>query len=418
MNIIKLRVDEIIVDPDRFRDATGDMEGLAQSILENGLLEPIIVEKTIGQQYRLLAGLRRLTAHRMNVMEHIFAIEKHNLTARQAKVIELEENIQREQMTVAEKLKAIAQIDELKRQEDPNWTQGQTAVVAGIGGQNRVSDAVQLSKAMQLFPELANAKSVNQMKSWLNTKVKQLGRVAEVKANPISYAAVEEKIWLGDSTELIKQVPDESFHAIITDPPFGVDYDKRTAGSEGSTLNSYKDTEELYTKILGMAPEMYRTLKPNGWVVFFYGMSWHAEVQAAFTQAGFMVDYAPFIWDRSGGRTFTTRPDHFYSRGYDVALIGRKGDAKIAIKNKPNIIRIDPVGSDERQYLVERPVELYEFFIDTLTIPGERVADFFVGSGSCPAAAARKRRDYFGIELNAERRAGALMKITAHTPST
>jgi DNA modification methylase len=167
-----------------------------------------------------------------------------------------------------------------------------------------------------------------------------------------------------------------------------------------------------------MAPEMFRTLKPNGFLVFFYGMSWHNEVHQAFIDAGFAVDYAPVIWDRSDGRTFTTRPDHFFTRGYDVALYARKGDAKIVQQGKPNILRIPPVENSDKEALVERPVELYAELIQRLTIKGERVADFFVGSGSCPAAAASLGRDFFGCELSSERRALALKKIAAYTPES
>lgn len=418
MRLLELKVDEIIIDKDRFREATGDMEGLAQSILVHGLLEPIIVELQ-DDGYHLIAGYRRLTAHKMNVLDMIYAVDKGQLSVLKRKEIELEENIMREDMTVAERAKAIAQLDAIKREQNPSWSQGMTAAVATIN-QREVSQSIKLAKAMELFPELGldKVKSMNQAMNILENKAKQIVRVQEVKAAPEIYASVEERIWLGDSTELIKKVPDESFHLILTDPPFGVEYDKRTAGSVNSSTNAYKDDKELYEKILGMAPEMYRTLKANGFLVFFYGMSWHTEVQARFTAAGFAVDYAPVVWDRSDGRTFTTRPDHFFTRGYDVALFARKGDAKIVQQNRPNILRVPPVDNASKEALVERPVELYSELIQRLTIKGERVADFFVGSGSCPAAANALGRDFFGCELNPERRALAIKKITAYTPQS
>ncbi len=419
MNLLSLPVDSIVVDPDRFREATGDMEGLATSILQHGLLEPIIIEYREDGLPHLVAGLRRLTAHQMNVIPDIFCIRRDDLDDLKRKEIELEENLMREQMTMPERIKALAQLDRIKRERDPNWTQSMTGIVAGKAaprGQADVSQAIKLDKAFKLFPELMEAKSVNQALNWLDQKVKQVSRIVEVRDNKVDYTTIEPKIWLGDSTELIKQVPDDSFHAIITDPPFGVNYDKRTAGTQGSALNSYKDDEELYLKILAMAPEMYRTLKPGGWLVFFYGMSWHKEVQDSFRAAGFAVDELPVIWDRSDGRTFTNRPDHFFTRAYDVALHAYKGDAHIVQKGKPNVLRIPPVGAAEREFQVERPVELYAELIRRLTLKGERVADFFVGSGSCPAAAASLGRDFFGCELNPERRAGAIQKIAAHVP--
>ena len=85
-------------------------------------------------------------------------------------------------------------------------------------------------------------------------------------------------------------------------------------------------------------------------------------------------------------------------------------------RGKPNVLRIPPVSQGDRELLVERPVELYQELIRRLTVPGETVADFFVGSGSCLAAAASLDRDYFGVELDPERRAYAIKKIRANTP--
>ena len=61
-------------------------------------------------------------------------------------------------------------------------------------------------------------------------------------------------------------------------------------------------------------------------------------------------------------------------------------------------------------------MELYQEFIRRLTVEGEVVLDLFVGSGSCPAAAASLKRQYLGVELSAERRAVAVKKIQAWTP--
>jgi len=79
-------------------------------------------------------------------------------------------------------------------------------------------------------------------------------------------------------------------------------------------------------------------------------------------------------------------------------------------------VRVNPVESSDREALVERPIELYEFFVESLSVPGEKILDLFVGAGGCPAACAKKKRDYLGFEQNPERRAIALNKIKANTP--
>lgn len=407
---MKVPISQITIKRERYSRSMGDMEELATSIARFGLLQPILLD----DNYELIAGFRRLTAHQMNGEVEIEAMLRSQVDDVMAKELEIEENIQRQDLTWQERASAISQLDALRKARDPNWSQRKTAIATGTS-QNRVSEAVTIANAMALFPELAKAKDMAQATRWMKEKVQQVARISEVKDSTVDYSDIESKIILGDSTEVIKTIPSESFHAIITDPPFGVDYGERVEGTIGS-LNSYEDGKELYLRILGMAPEMYRVLKPNGWLTFFFGMSWYREVVDAFTSAGFTVDPIPVIWDRSGGRTFTNRPDRYYTKGYDVALHAFKGDAKIVKRSLSNVVRIDPVANADRELVVERPVELYEEFIERLTLPGETVADFFVGSGSCPAACAKIRRNYFGVEQNAERRAFAIQKIKAYTP--
>lgn len=406
----QIELSAIKITRERFREATGDIPGLAKSLSDSrfGQLQPIILD----ENNELIDGFRRYTAAQTLGWTHIGYVRKGNIPELVAREIELETNIRREDMSWEERVKALAEIDRIKRLSDPGWTQASTAEVAGMS-RTQVTDALKVAKFVELFPEIREAKSLQQAVSMAKTKAKQVMQRAAVAQNVVEYGDLEKKIWSGDSVELIKQIPDESFHAVITDPPFGIDYDRRSAG-QANIVNAYKDDEDNYRRLLSMAPDIYRVLKPNGWLVWFFGMSWYDEVKTAFRDAGFTVDELPIIWDRTDGRTFTQQPERYFARGYDVAIHAFKGDPSMAQRGKPNVLRIPPVQSAE--LLVERPVDLYAELIRRLTIPKEIVADFFVGSGSCPAAAATLGRDFFGIELNPERRAHALMKIKNHLP--
>lgn len=391
----------------------GHAEEVASSFLQFGQLQPIILD----HNNELIAGLHRLEAARLNGWTEIWFVRQDQVDELLAREIELEENIRRLDMTAAEKVQALAEINRLRKAKDPNWGLAQTAaLVGGTTTKSRVSEAESLSKMIEMFPELKEAKSIKQLKSWASAKASSISRVVEVKNNQIDYAHLEEKIWLGDSVELIKRVPSESIHAVITDPPFGIDYDARKSGTSGS-LTDYEDSAESYERLLSMAPDIFRVIKPNGWLIWFLGISWYERAKGVFRDSGFIVDEIPVIWDRSEGRCHTNRPDRYFGRGYDIALHCLKGEPEMVQRGKPNIIRVAPVETQERDALVERPVGLYAELIRRLTVPGEVVADFFVGSGSCPAAAAGLGRDFFGIEQNPERRAIALKKIRNHIPT-
>lgn len=392
----------------RFREPE-NIPALAASLKEFGQLQPIIIE----DDGELVAGMRRFTAAKSLGWTEIWAAKRSEVDDLTARSIELEENLQREQMTPVEKVKAIAELHRLKKAQDPNWGQSQTAQLAGME-RTRVAEAVKLATMLEFFPELAEAKSINQMQSWALSKASSQVRMKEVKDAPELYKEIEDRIVLGDSTKVIKSLPEGFAKLILTDPPFGIDYDNRKAGTEGS-VTAYKDDEESYERILTMAPDLYKVLATDGWLVWFLGPTWYERAKVAFREAGFTVDEIPIIWYREGGRAFTTRPDRYFGRIYDMALHCIKGDPQMVERGKPNVIACAPVEGADRTLLVERPVELYEELIRRLTIKGEMVVDFFTGSGSVLAAAAKLQRQYFGVELDPERRAVAIKKVRAYT---
>jgi len=412
---MQLLITDIKVSRERFREVDDStLNELCDSLLRFGQLQDIIVDDTM----ELLDGMHRLSAARALGWTHIGGMLKSDVSETFAREIELETNIRRKDMSWQERAKAISEIDRLKRVADPNWGQQQTAAVVGASRRADVSDAIKLTKMMELFPEISSAKNMSQAMNMAVRKAQLVGRMvdAETEVKSDAKVAIEDRIFLGDSVEVIKHFEDESVDCIITDPPFGVAYDTRVLGSVG-TASAYEDSPESYRRILSMVPDLYRVLKPDSFCVWFFGMTWYPEVRQAFRDAGFTVDDLPIIWDRTDGRTFTNRPDRYFTRGYDVALHAFKGNPVMVQKSKPNILRIPPVGNEERETLVERPIELYAELIRRLTLPNQVVADFFVGSGSCPAAAASTGRKYIGVELDPTRRAYAINKIAANTRS-
>lgn len=103
--VSKLRdiaVDEIIPDPDQPRREFDEkqLEALARSIKENGVVQPIVVVKE-GEKYKIVAGERRWRASRMANLDKIPAIVR-TLDAQKRLEISLIENVQREDLNPIE----------------------------------------------------------------------------------------------------------------------------------------------------------------------------------------------------------------------------------------------------------------------------------------------------------------------------
>jgi len=86
-----------------------ELQGLAESIRENGILQPLTVRKTQGGCYELVAGERRLRAAQMAGLEALPCLLTEMSDERSA-VLALVENLQRQDLGFFEEAEGIARL--------------------------------------------------------------------------------------------------------------------------------------------------------------------------------------------------------------------------------------------------------------------------------------------------------------------
>jgi len=103
---LELEINKIYPNPNQPRKAFNEIEELAQSIITNGLIQPIAVVKTI-KGYMIISGERRYKASQLARLK---TIKAHVINADDKKILELTlvENIQRDDLTDFEKAKHIS----------------------------------------------------------------------------------------------------------------------------------------------------------------------------------------------------------------------------------------------------------------------------------------------------------------------
>ncbi len=106
--VIQVEVDKIEPNPYQPRREFDDIEGLAQSIKQNGLLQPLTVRRT-EEGFQLVAGERRLRAVKLLGMELVPCIPV-TITERNSAVMALIENIQRRDLSLFDEAEAIAKL--------------------------------------------------------------------------------------------------------------------------------------------------------------------------------------------------------------------------------------------------------------------------------------------------------------------
>ena len=110
LKLTKLSPDKILPNPSQPRKVfqEAELEGLAQSIAENGLLQPVTVRRENGSYY-LIAGERRLRACKLAGLKEIPALVA-DCEPEDSAVLALLENLQRKDLQMFEQANAIVNL--------------------------------------------------------------------------------------------------------------------------------------------------------------------------------------------------------------------------------------------------------------------------------------------------------------------
>ena len=138
--IVRIKINKIIPNKNQPRLDFYDesIKNLAESIKENGLLQPITVRKA-GNQYELIAGERRYRACLLNGQKDIEAIIMETTDDESANLA-LVENLQREDLNAIEQALAMKRI-----MKTENLTQNELAKKLGYR-QSTVANKLRLLK--------------------------------------------------------------------------------------------------------------------------------------------------------------------------------------------------------------------------------------------------------------------------------
>lgn len=401
---------DIIVE-ERQREELGDIPEQAESMKQFGQLQPIIVELRQPREgetslkYILRAGGRRLAAAAVLGWTQIEAGVRGEMSPLTAQLIELEENIRRKDLTWQEKTKAVERIHRLKVEElgSYEWTVEKTAAMVGIG-KRHVHNMVELAGAIEKDADLAKSDSQH-------TAMKKLQRNKEIEKRQIDVQLRQVAVNIGlkknlDATivqqkfcEGLEALEPESVDLVLTDPPYGVDYDTIS----GADMTQFQDDLEYAEMITRLAMKgAFAALKNDRWVFMFWPTIYWELGKNILTDAGFAVAPKPVIWHKPN-KHFTRGPDtdKAFNSQYEMIIVAKKGNPIFHEIPPGDVLSHDTVGNN-RYHPTQKPLTLLLDLIKYATLGGEVVCDPFSGSGSCGVAAVRLERNFRGFEKNPE----------------
>lgn len=416
---MKIKISEILIE-DRQRTDFGNIEALAFGIKKVGQIAPIVVSENINEsltahpskKYILIAGERRIRACLFNGSIEIEAILWDNADELVRAELELEENINRKDLTWQEQVTAVEKLDLIKRKihgdsqsgetygSESAWDLQDTATSLGVSI-GMASQDIQLAKDLRQMPDIA-AQVANLPKTAARKVIKQAKEKAKLEIQIANKELdLNPSILLGNCCDLVKDLPDASVDLWITDPPFAVkkiiDAAKQYGYNETATNVGEEDVmRETYNILI---PEMFRALKPGAHVYMFYGSAWHTELLHLLRSSGFEMDDIPLIWDKT--RASVMPRDFHYSSSYEPILFGMKPPRTRPLKKAvKNILTFPSIPGQFRVHPLQRPEELLNLMIENSSHPGQVVVDTFAGSGSTIMAAQKLKRKGIGFELD------------------
>lgn len=139
-------IERIVPQKGQPRQHFANLDELAQSIKENGILEPLVVRRVAADKYELIAGERRWRAAQKAGLKDVLVVVK-DVTPERAFVLAILENVQREDLNPVELAEAY---DRLLREHQ--FTQEKLAQQLGKD-RSTVANALRLLKLPQRVRE-------------------------------------------------------------------------------------------------------------------------------------------------------------------------------------------------------------------------------------------------------------------------
>jgi len=409
----KVPVADIVVKPDRQRKEITEesLAEMCESITRlGGLIHPILLDK----DNVLIAGERRLRAHIALGLPTIDARFHTTENPQELEVIELEENLKRQDLTWQDKVAAIGRLHTAYGLIDPAWTVGKTAAAVGLNashvshllgideevkaGNTKVLAAGKMSEAMTAIKRKRNREMEDLIGALEDPTPAQVARAA--KDGAPSPAKPSGPVLHGDFLEWSASYSGPKFNFIHCDFPYGVGMHK--SGQASHALGTYEDTKDIYFTLLEAFVKNYSNFGSSiAHIMFWYSQKFDAETKDLLARIpGAKVFPFRLIWHKSDGKGIVPDQMREGRRTYETAFLVSVGDRHIT--KIANMSIAAPTDS-AREHVSRKPPGVLASFFPMFIEPGKtRMLDPTCGSGSALVVAKSLGAEVFGIERDEE----------------
>jgi len=400
-------------------------DDLESSIPKRGLINPITVnpeDEAFPGKLVLVTGERRLTTYlRLPNLGMIACRYSTELSPIEAQIIELEENLKRQDLSWPEHVEAMLSIHDLYHAEDPSWTRAKTGESLGYDN-STIYRMLELAKAMKDSEDLEE--KLGEFNSWgsaysalenLRARQKEAAEarlhesIASDFAETRSYTVPDVKVVIAESEQRKSLPPDNlapripnpfrnedfiqwadayrgvPFNFIHFDPPYGIeiqDSDQTNALEHGT----YDDTPEVLWEILGaLTRNLHRVMSSSAHMMLWHSPRMGEQIRELFEKNApdIWLQDVPLVWLKSDNRGVVADVQRRPRNITEFAFFCSRGDRKI-IKAVANGYAAP---TSRAIHQAEKPIPVLKHFFQMVVDENSRVLDPTSGSGNALVAA-------------------------------
>lgn len=198
-------------------------------------------------------------------------------------------------------------------------------------------------------------------------------------------------IILGDCLEIMKEIPSQSVDLVLTDPPYGMEYQSARRTAQFDKIENDVTLEWVKPFLV----ETYRILKDNTHIYIFCNDYAISDFRKVLEGVGF-TPKRTLVWVKNNHTSGDLEGD--YGNKTEFVLYAQKGRRELIGKRETNVLNYSRVGS--MMHPTQKPEDMFEFLISKSSNEGDLVLDPFGGSCTTAVAAKHLKRNYICIEKN------------------
>lgn len=183
----------------------------------------------------------------------------------------------------------------------------------------------------------------------------------------------------GDCLELMKEIPDKSIDAVITDPPYGIKENnfKNLSRQNKAQSIDYGDFEWDKSRV---GKEYFDLMRQVSKHQIIFGGNFYTDF--LFPSSSWIV------WDKLNSGDFAD---------CEMAWTSHKRAARMFRYLWNGMIKQKP---EQRFHPTQKPLDLMLWIVANYTAEGDTVLDPFMGSGTTGEACVNLNRNFIGFEIN------------------